>query len=477
MKKIITPLACCMLMMQSITTNAQVDLQNNGTLYISTGSDILYINGALVNANTAALTNNGALYVRLGLTNNQASMATGTGTLYLNGTALQTVAGSQVFKTFNLNTDNTAGITLNNNLSVSGLHTFANGVIATSATPNYLVYEAGSSHTGSTNARHVTGWVKKFGNTNFTFPVGNGTYMRDININNLSATSEFNGRYLASTPNIYNVQNPIAIVDPNEYWEITRTSGGSAQVLMNWENTEVPFPFDNTTFTRATNQIGGLWTDVGGPATGDPNTTGTVSSAPVSSFGLFTFGSYGFLIGVDILSVTAQRVNGKTVVQWKTENETQIDHYEVLRSNNATDFGKSGSVKANNKAGVNVYEFTDVLPLTGKAWYRIKSVDINGKVKYSTIVVVSEGSRNDALYVMNNPVANNIFLSAGSSYKGSYQYTLINAAGQLMQSGKIDIKDAGIVSIPLSSKIANGICYLRVFNQAHQLSEKIFVQQ
>lgn len=56
------------------------------------------------------------------------------GLLYLNGTSAQAVGGTQTFETYNLNTDNTAGITLNNNLSVNGVHTFANGLIATSAT-------------------------------------------------------------------------------------------------------------------------------------------------------------------------------------------------------------------------------------------------------------------------------------------------------------------------------------------------------
>src|SRR6185295_4437008 len=123
MKNIIRLLSVCFLL-QGYALQAQTDLQNTGTLYISGSSDILYITGAFTNANTGALTNNGVLYVRQGLTNNQASMATGTGTLHLNGTSAQTVGGSQVFKTFNLNTNNSAGITLNNNLDVNGVHTF-----------------------------------------------------------------------------------------------------------------------------------------------------------------------------------------------------------------------------------------------------------------------------------------------------------------------------------------------------------------
>ena len=172
------------------SSNSQTAATNTGVLYISTNTDIFYAGSDFTNTSTL-LTNNGQLYVKGNFTNNAIPATVGTGTLYLNGTSTQSVSGSATFKTFNLNTNNTTGITLNNNLSVSGTHTFVAGNIASSATPNYLIYEAGSSHTGSSDAAHVTGWVKKYGNTAFTFPVGNGTYSRDIAINNLSTSIGF----------------------------------------------------------------------------------------------------------------------------------------------------------------------------------------------------------------------------------------------------------------------------------------------
>src|SRR5687767_6699026 len=151
------------LLIASFLANAQTAVTNTGTLYISSNSDIFYAAGDLTNTSTA-LTNNGPLYVRGTLTNNQTPATVGTGTLHLNGSSAQSVAGTATFKTYNLTTDNAAGITLNNNLSISGIHTFTTGDIASSVTPNYLVYESGSSYTGATDARHVTGWVKKIGN-------------------------------------------------------------------------------------------------------------------------------------------------------------------------------------------------------------------------------------------------------------------------------------------------------------------------
>ncbi|MBS1565685.1 MAG: hypothetical protein JST39_14950, partial [Bacteroidetes bacterium] len=185
MKKIIFPYLAVLAILPG-GLQAQSTVQNNGTLYISGASDILYITGGLTNASGAALTNNGNLYVQQTLTNGQTSMPIGTGTLYLNGTLAQSVAGTQPFRTFNFVSNNSAGITLNNDLSISGTHTFTAGLIASSATPNYLVYEAGSSYTGDGDAQHVTGWVRKNGATAFVFPVGNNSVERVIGLTGLS---------------------------------------------------------------------------------------------------------------------------------------------------------------------------------------------------------------------------------------------------------------------------------------------------
>src|SRR4051812_22352897 len=118
---------------------AQVDLNNTGIFYLSNSTDIVYVNGSFSNASTSRFTNKGQFYLKQNLVNNESSMAAGSGTLYLNGTALQTVSGSQTFKTFNLETNNAAGFQLNNNLSVTGSHVFTSGMITGSLTPNYMI--------------------------------------------------------------------------------------------------------------------------------------------------------------------------------------------------------------------------------------------------------------------------------------------------------------------------------------------------
>ncbi|MDX2048501.1 MAG: hypothetical protein SFU87_17070, partial [Chitinophagaceae bacterium] len=102
---------------------AQQAFTNSGNFQIHTGASVAGF-GDFTNTSAASLLNNGNFYLKRTVTNSQASMTTGTGTLYLNGTAAQSVAGTQPFKTYNLVTDNTSGITLNNDLTVAAVHTF-----------------------------------------------------------------------------------------------------------------------------------------------------------------------------------------------------------------------------------------------------------------------------------------------------------------------------------------------------------------
>src|SRR5688572_5485912 len=119
---------------------AQDAFTNSGNLRIHSGGTLSGF-GAFTNTSSGALVNNGSVYLKANISNSEATMSAGTGTLYINGTSAQALTGSEAFRTYNLVSSNAAGITLNNNLNVSGAHTFTSGIITTSATPNYMVYE------------------------------------------------------------------------------------------------------------------------------------------------------------------------------------------------------------------------------------------------------------------------------------------------------------------------------------------------
>ena len=473
MKKIL-PLICTGILFISGRVFAQVDMHNTGILFITGNTDTVFVNGNFSNNVTAALSNNGMLYIKHDLSNYQASMITGTGTLYLSGTAAQAVNGTQPFKTNNLFSANAAGIIINNNLSVAGLHTFSSGLITTSATPNYMIYEAGSSYTGANDSRHVYGWVKKLGNTDFIFPVGNLNYLRAVELTNLTAASEFNIRHNGSpTPNRISLYNPLVYVDSAEYWTIHKVSGSAARIAMNWDNSKVPFPNLMVSDIRVAYYDGIFWRSIGGAATGSALTTGTITSNSVSAFNSnFTFGSISYTLPVTITSFTAQRNDGFIKLNWVVSNETNVFNYELQRSDDGINFYNI-YVQLPYNTNNSLYHYDDNKTLKGTTFYRLKVNDAGGRISYSPIVSIAANNSGKLLYVITNPVDNRIDLYADAAVKGVYNYTITSTSGQVMQAGSLDIKHTGTYSIHLKPLISSGAYILLMQNETNRLQKMI----
>ncbi len=464
------------LLLFCVYSNAQEAFTNSGNLQIHTGASITGF-GNFTNNSSGALTNNGSFYIKGNLSNDQASMTVGSGTLYLNGSSAQSVNGAQTFKTSDLVTNNSAGITINNNLSVSGTHTFTAGLITTSSTPNYLLYEAGSSYSGDNDSKHVNGWVKKYGATDFIFPVGDATYERTSGISNLSASSEFNCKYYTATSNINNLNSPLIQVDPNEYWQIDKVSGGTAKIGLNWDHSKVAFPNFVLAYIVVAHYTAGNWTSEGGSATGNITTTGNITSDAVNSFSPFTFASTSFLLPLKIVSLAGERKSGTTFLNWVTENEQNVSHFEIQRSDNAVNFKTIGTVAARNIILRQHYNFEDHATIQGIAYYRLKSVDYDGKISYSNIVAVTDNEFQSSSFFVLNPVRNAITVFNKTGQEGLYNYRLFNASGQLIVNGEIKMSVNGGAMLPLPALTAAGVYTLELSNEKILFRKKLLVEK
>ncbi len=453
---------------------AQTNVQNNGILFVSSTSDTVFMGSSFTNAAGAAFTNNSVVNIKQDITNGEVAMATGTGTLYLNGTGTQVIAGAEIFKTYNLITNNGAGFTLNNNLSINGLHTYTAGIVTTSTTPNYMVYQAGSNYTGDDDSRHVNGWVKKIGNTDFVFPVGNGTYKRTIALTNMTVSSEFNAKHNAPpTPNYANLFPPLVLIDTNEYWTINKVSGGSARVVMNWDHSKIPVPQVLLSNIRSAYYNGSFWINIGGTGFGNITTTGSVTSNSVSAFNNnFTIASTSWVLPLQLISFTGQHYSSYNKITWIISNEADVVHYKLQRSNDGVNFYTISQQSAKNNNGTETYTSADAGITYGKVYYRLAYLQNDGQVKYSGVIIISAAQEKD-FYVIKNPVSTSIDIYAGINYKGTYSYTLTNNSGQIMQSGTLAITAAGVQRVQVKPYLATGIYVLTLRNADHLLQKNI----
>jgi hypothetical protein len=130
-------------------------------------------------------------------------------------------------------------------------------------------------------------------------------------------------------------------------------------------------------------------------------------------------------------------LNVKNVtVNWTTANEVNVSHFNIQRSINNKDFINVGKVSANNNA-LNEYRYTDYGQLStvdGKLYYRIESVDKDGRKQYSEIRSVALGNRNRGISIYPNPAKDVVTVDC----KGAKAVQIIDYLGRIVCQSTVD---------------------------------------
>jgi hypothetical protein len=140
-------------------------------------------------------------------------------------------------------------------------------------------------------------------------------------------------------------------------------------------------------------------------------------SAPVT-FDNFALNSIAAApLPVNFMGIVATQADNSINVRWDVADETNVEAYKLERSTDASNFTTVSTVPAQQKS---VYGTTDYNTKSPVIYYRIQSKDNDGRIKYSGIIKVVNGSSfNNKVLVYPSPASNQITvqhtrLSAGS---------------------------------------------------------------
>lgn len=192
--------------------------------------------------------------------------------------------------------------------------------------------------------------------------------------------------------------------------------------------------------------------------------TADAASAATNRF-MIVFGAIRAL-PIDVLTITAQAKNLPTgqagngvEVKWTSKTETDMDRYDVERSEDGINFTKHNATAAigNSSTPVN-YNWFDVAPVKGNNFYRIKAFDKTGLTKYSAVVKVTITGLPTSISIHPNPVTGStIGLQLNNIDKGTYTLMLYNNLGQhVYQTPVYHTGGTAFKIIPLSNTLANG---------------------
>jgi len=408
------------------TKTAPATLEINGDLTISGTAELD------ISANTADLTIAGDY------SNSGGTLTEGTQSITFDGTVDQTITNTAGETFYNLEVKKFSGsLTLDQsnstdvNIASGGTLTLTSGIINTTSS-ELLTVLAGGSSSGGTSSSYVDGPMKKIGNTDFTFPIGNGSTWAPLGISNLTgdATTEFTTQYLNSDFGDNTVTGPLNNASTIEYWDLTRAvTASAADVTLHWKSAASSGIDDHTSGDLVVGHYDGTdWESLGQSSIVDAD-PGSVTISGVTSFGAFSFGSLS--AGANPLPIELTRFkayidNHLVRLEWETASETNNDFFTVEKSGDAINFEKLAIVQgAGNSTNPIIYSIIDDSPIKGISYYRLKQTDFDGSFEYSGVISV-QYNPDEVFNIYPNPIN-----------RGNTLNILINY--QDMEEGSIDI--------------------------------------
>lgn len=444
----------------------------------STGAGSIHISANTVSIGSVTFSSTGALLIEPITAATTIGLSGGAGTLSLPATCFTSVF-SNGFSQMTIGNSSAGNITLGAALTlldplqlITGGNLILNDIMTIGA--NDFIFTGGSiaPATGKYVRSNGTGKLKMtIGNSaSKLFPLGTSYYNPVTITNNTGASDLF---YATVSDGVYYngaVTGTLTIGAPrvNLTWNIgntgASTGAGNVTLAFGW------VPANNVTGTLTAPKLmhynGSKWEMLAGSPTFNL-VTGTLSyTSYTGSFSPFAIGETSFTLPVNWLSFTGTE-QGKTVLlQWATASESNNDHYEIERSANGTSYQSIGQLAASANPSVrNDYQFTDLNPLSGTAYYRLKQVDKDGRFRYSTVIAVNyTGTGGFELRIM--PGSGLVSLVVPSTIEGRMDLFIYDAQGRQLQRQAVV---AGQQTIALKSGSANNVYLIKVVKEGRTL--------
>lgn len=324
---------------------------------------------------------------------------------------------------------------------------------------NTAISRIGAGYIISEAANNRIVWSIGPGNGNtYLFPFGNTSAYLPLSFS--AASGSPGGQVIFSTyktstwknsdnlpPGVTNVNsgvndNSAKLID--RFWQINPQGYSNKPTLTNliftYSDLEYALPntiIEGSLIAQRWNNSSLNWGDyIPSSTINTANNTVTIASIPGNQlFDWWTLTDASSTLPVTLVSFDAVLQNKKVLTSWQTAFESNTSHFEVWRAQNPQQFNMVGAVPAaGNSTNLLNYSLTDHNPYTGISWYRLKTVDLDGRFEWSVTVRVEN---NDETYasLYPNPATATISFVVSSTIAGkkptAYMY---DSKGSLLRS-------------------------------------------
>ena len=374
-----------------------------------------------------------------------------------------------------------------------------------SSHPGYFCLSENSCYIGYSDKANIDGYIKKYGNTPFVFPVGTGKDLRTLEISKPSNPSdayatawiEGNPSYTKdpTLPNegvhsVYAVAEPIYSVSTKGQWDWQvgandnlglGTTGDGAGLTITVSMPDLT-QFGDATDLRLVGWNGEKWIDLSGKASAIGNNEDcTLSGIMKPGITSIAIGRTAPISFIKLKNIEATTSNCNTILNWETTFETPESNFIIEQSLDGINFYSVAACPSSASSTGNYYSQT-LSQKFGLAYYRLKVSNSNGKYFYSdTVTQESKCKEINHLELFPNPVTDNqkIYIQFSSTNSCQAKMMIFNAIGQLVFEKAIKVNQGINFHTPDIKNLKRGKYFIQLLgsNNEQISASKEFIKQ
>lgn len=185
---------------------------------------------------------------------------------------------------------------------------------------------------------------------------------------------------------------------------------------------------------------------------------------------------YNSTLPVELIYFRGMAQGMEVALEWATAQEADFNYFSVEKSLNGLEFEEIGQVESTGGINTNtVYRFVNAAEASGRHYYRLKSVDLDGSFQYSRTIAVQVGRPDSRSMVYPNPVKNGILkldISDVTSVSGTAHFSMVDQFG--VECVQTELTE-GRHEIVLPDKVIPGVYYCRITGAGLPSLTKIIV--
>ena len=303
-------------------------------------------------------------------------------------------------------------------------------------------------------------------NAAYLLPVGNGTYYLPVTLTPTDATTAnntynvcvFTGITTDGEPNgtQFNAQQKSTSVDA--VWTVNYNGPGApvaaaTDMVVGWDAVLEGAGFQNYN----DNEIGIAHWD--GPNWGVPSGTGNNTGNTATRTGIISFSPFGVgkidygILAIKITYFNASKGNGYNSLNWQAACSSSQAIFEIERSTDGINFTTISGITATQARCAQPFKYNDNTAPAGTVFYRIKIIDVDGKISNSAIVKLSSQAKEIQLEgISPNPVANVAQVRISTIKNEVVDLAIVSADGKVVYRNSVKLQPGSSV---VNVEIAN----------------------